>query len=757
MKSPRRLLFLLLACFAPILGVQVYAHVHAQQERAAALDSRALNRAELVNSDLSSIVEGVRRLAAAAAQLPSVAAAAPDCARRLGTIQQGTPSIRFLATFDSSGRLLCASDAARIGRAPDWAAALLHSGEPPAGSYHRLASETGGSLPLGVRLGSSPDRPVALAVAGLDLDWLNRHFAQLHLNTDAELHGAALYIADRDGTVLVRTPAGAESAGQKLPMQLLTAVRNAGTGVFHLPDPNGTRIVATVPATVEPAGLAVIETLVPAAPLAGLARGGWLELAVTLGCLLLTLAAVWASARRHPPAALQAPAAAAGPIEAAAVAQQERVAILQAQLTQRDRTVSASNNRLQVEIADRHKAEAALRRVQKLQVVGRLTAGIAHDFNNMLATMLGNLELMERRVEQAAPRLGETEVGRLRSLVARATGAVQRGAQLTSQLLAFARRQQGAPRPTDLNQLIAELAALVASALGRRIRVETQLGERLWPVAVDRSQMEAAILNCCLNARDAMPEGGQLTIATGNRTIARGGAPGDLPPGDYVELRIGDTGAGMTPDVLQRAFEPLFTTKETGGTGLGLTQVLAMAERAGGLARLDSKPGEGTTVILLLPRAAADTGDAPEGPAEERTDLAPCLVLAVDDDIAVRQVTVDMLKEMGCEVLQADGGPEALALLDHTSRWPDVVLLDYAMPGMNGVQLARALRQRGVGVPMALVTGYAELADRENEGNLLDGLLRKPFTIRELGTLLRRLRNGPRQSNVVPLRMPGAA
>lgn len=756
MKSPHRLLLLLLVCFAPILGVQIYAQYRLQQERIAELDRLALHQAELANGDLSSIVEGVRQLAAATAQLPSVAAAGPDCAQLLATIQQGTPSIRFLAAFDPSGRLLCASKAALIGPAPHWVAELLRSGEPPTGSYHRVAKDDGGFLPIGVRLGPAPDSPVALIVAGLDLDWLDRHFAQLHLNTGATLRGAALYVADHDGTVLVRAPAGPESAGQKLPMQLLTAVRNEGAGIIRLPDPQGSRVVATIPASVEPGGLAVIETLVPSGAFAGLAPSAWLEFAITLACLLLAIGAVWISARRRPAvSAIQPPTAAATWIAARAVEQQDRIAMLQAQLAQRDRAVSESNNRLQVEIAERRKAEAALHRAQKLQVVGRLTAGIAHDFNNMLATMLGNLELIERRVEQAASRLGETDAGKLRNLVDRAMGAVQRGAQLTSQLLGFARRQRETPRSTDINQLVAELAVLASSALGRRIRVETELADGLWPALVDRGQMEAAILNCCLNARDAMPEGGQLTIATSNRVLAAG----DPAPGDYVEIRISDTGVGMPPEVVQRAFEPFFTTKDSGGIGLGLSQVQATVQESGGVARLSSKPGEGTTVTLLLPGATArsDADTAPARGGAERGELQSCVVLTVDDDVAVRQVTVDMLREMGCEVLQADGGAEALALLDSTPRSPDVVLLDYAMPGMNGVQLARALRQRGIGVPMALVTGYAELADRENDGSLFDALLRKPFTIRELATLLQRLRESRRQSNVVPLRMRGAA
>ena len=265
---------------------------------------------------------------------------------------------------------------------------------------------------------------------------------------------------------------------------------------------------------------------------------------------------------------------------------------------------------------------------------------------------------------------------------------------------------------------------------------------------VDPSQVEAAILNLCLNARDAMPEGGRLSIITTNVTIvpAAGVAmvEGEFSPGAYVRVCISDTGIGMTPEIKARAFDPFFTTKgPSAGSGLGLSQVYGMARQSGGGVTLDSSPGNGTRVILWLPRALETEGVAPP-PVVHLTNrpagLPADLVLIVDDDPAVRQVTTEMARDLGCEVVQAAGGEQALALVDKLTPPPTFMLLDYAMPGMNGLQLARALRERGFTAPIALVTGYAELSDADIAAGQLAGLLRKPFTIRELQVLLNQLR-----------------
>ncbi len=325
----------------------------------------------------------------------------------------------------------------------------------------------------------------------------------------------------------------------------------------------------------------------------------------------------------------------------------------------------------------------------------------------MLATVLGNLELMQHRVSQLVVTLKQPDLERLTGLIERATGAVQRGAQLTSRLLAFSRRQRLTTRPTDLNRLVAELVTLATSTLGRRVRVITDLAPDLWPAMIDPSQVESAILNLCLNARDAMPDGGQLTITTSNEILEAGPSADDPAPGAYVRVMIADNGHGM-------------------------------ARQSGGTVRLESAEGQGTAVALLLPRATID--EETEAPvrqqANESLEMTSLLVMVVDDDAAVRLVAMEMLRDLGCTVVQAPGGAEALDLLPTLTRQPDFFLLDYAMPGMTGLNLATTLREQGVTAAIALVTGYAELAHSDTDTSPLDGLLRKPFSIRELRTLI---------------------
>ena len=339
---------------------------------------------------------------------------------------------------------------------------------------------------------------------------------------------------------------------------------------------------------------------------------------------------------------------------------------LEAQVAERTRELSESNNRLQVEIAGREKTEAALHQAQKLQAVGQLAGGIAHDFNNMLATVLGNLELMERRVSQAGEDWTAADTERLLRLIERATGAVTRGGQLTSRLLAFSRRQRLAARATDVNALVRELITLATSTLGRRIQVASELADDLWPAMVDPSQVEAGILNLCLNARDAMPDGGRLTIQTMNVLIEPGGSKAACRMLTWRRVTMCrsafPTPASVChPEVKARAFDPFFTTKGPGaGSGLGLSQVYGMARQSGGSVVIVSTPNEGTRVTLWLPRAAGPRGYRSRAaggmlPNLPVPGMQQELILVVDDDHAVRQVTVEMARDLGCEVAQAAG------------------------------------------------------------------------------------------------------
>ena len=354
---------------------------------------------------------------------------------------------------------------------------------------------------------------------------------------------------------------------------------------------------------------------------------------------------------------------------------------LEARVAERTQELLVTNNRLQVEITERQNTEAALVQAQKLQAVGQLAGGIAHDFNNLLATIQGNLDLLAQTVP--------LEQERQHHWIDRATGAVHRGSQLSGRLLAFSRRQRLSVETTEVNRLISDLIPLLrTSTHGQRIQIETSLSGDLWPAMIEPSQVEAAILNLALNARDAMPDGGRLTISTTNHTLQE---KEEIAAGHYVAITVTDTGTGMDEHVARRAFEPFFTTKGPSGTGLGLSQVQRMVREVKGAVRLSSSPSEGTSVTLLLPKATAIPKPAGSSSGSRRM-CTNSKVLVVDDDPDVLQVSAEMLRQLGYCVATAAGGFEALEAL---ALHPAVVLLDYAMPAMTGLQVAAAMRERG--------------------------------------------------------------
>ncbi|WP_158292400.1 ATP-binding protein [Paracraurococcus ruber] len=380
---------------------------------------------------------------------------------------------------------------------------------------------------------------------------------------------------------------------------------------------------------------------------------------------------------------------------------------------------------LRAESARREQAEAALRRAQTLEAVGQLTAGVAHDFNNLLQAIRSGLYLLSPRVPETSRRVLDASLQ-----------AVDRGAKLVRQLMVFARREGLEPRPVDPRALIAGLGELLQKAVGAPVAIETAIAADLWPALVDPTQAELAMLNLAINARDAMPEGGTLTIGARNARLAvpQGGAPA----GDYVVLSVTDTGTGMPPEVLERVLEPFFTTKAIGkGTGLGLSMVHGFVTQSGGDLRIESRPGQGTTVSLWLPRA--------EAPAElPREELAParpapaghgCSLLLVDDDALARLATAAALREMGHEVAEARDGEEALLVLGQR-RDLRVLVTDYAMPQMNGAELTLVARRGRPDLAVIMITGYAAgLPGGKPPG--VRTLLRKPFRMEELDMAVR--------------------
>jgi signal transduction histidine kinase/ActR/RegA family two-component response regulator len=376
-----------------------------------------------------------------------------------------------------------------------------------------------------------------------------------------------------------------------------------------------------------------------------------------------------------------------------------------------------------------------LRQSQKMEAVGQLTGGVAHDFNNLLTVIIGNSELVAD---------GLRDRPALRKMVETTVKAAERGAELTSRLLAFSRRQALDPKPSDVNRQIAGMDSMLRRTLGEHIEIELVRGGGLWKAMVDPGQLENAILNLCLNARDAMQKGGRLTIETANAHLdsAYAASQSEVEPGQYVMIAVSDTGAGMDAATLERAFEPFFTTKDVGkGSGLGLSMVYGFVKQSRGHVRIYSEPGHGTTVKLYIPRADGD--EAADAAAASAADaaLGSGRILLVEDDELVRENAAEQLRSLGYEVVAAGSGREALAVLEKGEAF-DLLFTDVVMPGgMNGRELAeRALLLRP-GLPVLYTSGYTENAI-VHHGRLDRGvdLLAKPYRRQDLAAMVRAVR-----------------
>ncbi|PMU12443.1 MULTISPECIES: PAS domain S-box protein [unclassified Pseudomonas] len=413
---------------------------------------------------------------------------------------------------------------------------------------------------------------------------------------------------------------------------------------------------------------------------------------------------------------------------------EERVAARTQQLAQ-------ANQRLQNEMFERERAEEALRHAQKMEALGQLTGGIAHDFNNMLTGIIGSLDLMQRYIADGRA----AEVGRFSEA---AVSSANRAAALTHRLLAFSRRQSLDRRPLNANDLIHSLEDLLSRTTGDHIELKLQLADDVWPVSTDVSQLENGLLNLVINARDAMPDGGELRIETANVYLDSSDI-NTLEPvkaGDYLMIAVSDNGTGMTPSVLAKAFDPFFTTKPIGqGTGLGLSMIYGFAQQSGGHVSLFSLPGQGTSVRLYLPRLH---NAEPENVLMPVTSEAPAAiagetVVLVEDDPAVRMLVLDLLKELGYHAHEAEDAKTALPLLESDLRI-DLLVTDVGLPGMNGRQLAEIARQHRPALKVLFMTGYAEKA-AERQGFLEEGMdmVAKPFSIDLMANKIRAMIGQP--------------
>lgn len=405
---------------------------------------------------------------------------------------------------------------------------------------------------------------------------------------------------------------------------------------------------------------------------------------------------------------------------------EERAALSELTATLEQR-VKRRTSELIKEVAAREKAQEQLLQSQKVEALGQLTGGVAHDFNNLLTAVMGSLELLRKRVPD--------DVRALR-LIDAATQGAERGASLTRRMLAFARQQDLRTTPTDLGSLLLGMRDLLDRSLGPQINLSLQLGERLPPALVDANQVELAILNLAINARDAMPEGGEISIAIDQATAAHDG----LAPGAYLRIRVTDTGWGMDAATLSKAVEPFFSTKPVGkGTGLGLSMVHGLAVQLGGTLELESEAGKGTVATIWLPAAGVPAKTA-EPVVERTTKGTPATILVVDDDALIAMSTVDMLEDLGHTVIEASSPKKALEILQ-TDCEIDLLLTDHAMPGMTGTELADCARRERPDLPVLLVTGYADLP--AGQTNDLPRLA-KPYQQSELREHVNRLIRGHR-------------
>ncbi|MDB5689785.1 MAG: hybrid sensor histidine kinase/response regulator, partial [Sphingomonas bacterium] len=381
------------------------------------------------------------------------------------------------------------------------------------------------------------------------------------------------------------------------------------------------------------------------------------------------------------------------------------------------------------DITEEQKREEMLRQSQKMEAVGQLTGGLAHDFNNLLTGMMGNLELLQMR-------LARGRMDDLDRFISAAQGAGRRAASLTQRLLAFSRRQTLDPKPTDVPRLIRGMEDLLRRTVGPTTLIDVVDAPGLWPAMIDGTQLESALLNLCINARDAMPDGGRITIEASNKHLdQRAALHHDMRPGEYLSICVTDAGTGMEPQVIERAFEPFFTTKPIGqGTGLGLSMVYGFARQSGGQVRIYSEVGMGTTICIYLPRYDGDAvDDAADETSPEQIKGSGETVLVVDDEATIRHLIDEVLDEQGYTVIGAGDGAAGIKVLQSGARI-DLLITDVGLPnGMNGRQVADAARTLRPGLKVLFITGYAENAAVGN-GHLERGmeLLTKPFTIEAL-------------------------
>jgi signal transduction histidine kinase len=697
-------MLLLCAVLLPIAVAGISNEYRIRQERVAEVHAEALRTAQLVNADMESVMQGTRALLVAISANPTIRDLdKAHCAEQLTELSAKFDRYDSILLTDWNGTIICSSGSQKPGsKIGDrrYIARAREAQDFTVGHFRRTQDGNLPVLPLAYPFRDAGGQWRGILVATLDLKWLSQHITKI-----PKIGTAIVGVADDDGVLLARSVEPDRFIGKPLPPDVMPPVHAVAPGTTEAIGVDGVfRIVGYVPSVMEPKGLFVGVGFDRAAAMHDADIETSVESLCIVGAILLALFGGWIGSGRF--------------------------ALLQERMVARTAELEAEKER-------RAEVEAVLVQSQKLEAVGQLTAGLAHDFNNLLSVVLGNIELARVRLP------GEEE--EIDKLLIRATRAADRGSGLTRQLLAFARNQKMSIEPADANQLVEGVLDLLERSAGPSVRIRLDLGAGLAPVLVDRGQLEVALLNLVLNARDAMALGGSITIST--RNTEAGVLPADLAAGDYVQIRVRDTGPGMPREVRERAFEPFFTTKEVGkGSGLGLAQVFGIARQSGGTVSLDSEPGQGTTVTIFLPRSTVPVpvAVAEPGYASYHGELSHMRVLLVDDDPDVRSTMANLLDSLDVDVIEVDSGPAALDHLARDTRF-NVLITDFAMPEMNGAILAERATALVPRLKVLMVTGFAIGADEES---FPWPVLKKPFKSIEMETALRDLADAP---NIVRL------
>jgi signal transduction histidine kinase/ActR/RegA family two-component response regulator len=765
-RRPERLLTVMLAivsvALVPALGLQIYTETEVRRIRQQVVEDDAVRLVHLVASEERRIVEGAEEALKTISASPAVRAIVPEaCQLLLLNLVGQSPRYTAAAVIDRDGHPVCASGH------------LDPSTDASDRGLYRLALQTGGfvvgAYPIGHVTGPAaihmarPFLNQAGMVAGvvdvaLSISWLGQQLGGVALPP-----GATASIADRNGIILASAPDGAGLLGTPaLAEGRFSRQGNESRAASLVVRDDPRHIVAYSAPGANPAAFLISVAVERDVTFAAMTQANQIGFAlIILGDVLALAATAFLGARLigRPVRRLLMTADRwrIGDLAARSGLRKDssefgRLAAgfdeMAAALGEREAALHRLTNnleaRVQEEVAAREAAQARAAHAERVQALGQLAGGIAHDFNNVLQAVEGAAALIERRMRS------ETDVRRLVRIV---LDASERGASITRRLLAFGRRGDLHAEAQDVVALLTGMHEILAHTLGAAIEVGIKLGAGLPPVFADKGQVETVLVNLATNGRDAMPEGGRLTLSADTEFVPPSGLahPFGLASGRYVRLSVTDTGVGMEPATLARLGEPFFTTKGVGvGTGLGLPMAKGFAEQSGGALRVESIPGKGTTVTLWLPAAApiqstatAASHDAAGATADE-TSQAPALtkVLLVDDERLVRETLTESLQDAGYDVLVAEGGTRALGLLAAAGVEVDILVTDLSMPGMDGLGLIRAAQEGHPGLPAVLLTGYAKDSTTLAMGGAITGsfsLLRKPIRIHELDDRIRAL------------------